>query len=167
MKKVELDRLRFLVEHEQQNLCSTGRPLILKLLDEAEPEPEPEQPLEEVELGFDLERVRDHARVRKRVATGEVRGMVDAFDRLIVLQHDLEHMGVDARKDGNFPYRHSHYAAAAHMLRRALDGKCETPTGRLDGHGVYVKFKEDGSWVCAFCDRELSPAPGEWPGGDR
>ena len=117
MRQAELDRLRYFVENEQQNLCSTALPLIEQLLGEAKPEPEPPPPHEPVELEFDLEYVRHRAKIRRRVASEDVMEMVEMVDRVLACQENLECMGVVARQSENRPFRHSHYAAAAAMLR--------------------------------------------------
>ena len=128
--------------------------------------------LEPVELEFDLEKLRARARSEKTsammmVPRGDFGKLIETIDRVVVAQHDLEHMGIDARQPDNKPFRHSHYSAGAHMLRRALDGKCVTPNGRTDGHGVYINMLEDGTTVCSFCKRVVAPphpdfVPNKW-----
>lgn len=38
-------------------------------------------------------------------------------------------------------------------LGRAPSAECATPNGRVDGHMAYVRMRESGEWVCAFCGR--------------
>lgn len=152
MRQKDLDELQRLVNEEQQNLCSVGKPLIQKLLDEATPDPEPPKPPEPPEYWFDLDRIR--ARVmsgKKTISVVDAADMIEALDRVLACHTVLEAMGIDARRYEKG--RHSHYAVSAMLLRRAIDARCVTPNGREDGHMMYVKAGEDGKLVCAFCGR--------------
>ena len=157
MRQSELDELQRLVNDERQNLCSKGAPLIQRLIDEAEPEPEPDPPQRFPVFRFDFTAMkvilgRDAPGRFARLEMDELREVAGTMTRLWKCQRLLHQMGVDARAY-NDSMRHSHYAAAALMLERVIDGKCVTPTGKDDGHMVYVK-SVDGKMVCAFCEAE-------------